>query len=441
MTDSVPTVLDEQPAKRTSPPQSPVALSSLNSMESRNSSGNRRSAKWSKVKAAMIVSQFSNSFKTLRDMSLEGVIEPASLKKQKVLGEGAFATVEQHLYQPEQGEKFAVAVKRLKPAITSHKAELEAFLQETKLLRKFRHKNIVQFVGVGSFDSATPESVMNSMFLVQEFANGGTLKRLVQNQMLQLPKRLYSYCDALRLALGIANGLKYLHEANPMVIHRDLKLENILLTGTEPSNYVAKLADFGLSALIKPKTESDCKPTTAADAKSRDAMMKEWDAKIRRTTSHSPSSLKLGKSFNVRPAGDGDNRAEMTGRTGSLMYMAPEVFKNSPYNEKVDVFSYGVILYELFQSYMMLCAISIQGTPEEVELYAEKVSEGYRPTMHSWLPQSLRDLIDQCRAQEPGQRPSMAKVVSTLTEIGESGALRELDETLIGNPQCGCVVS
>ena len=60
-------------------------------------------------------------------------------------------------------------------------------------------------------------------------------------------KYLYSYADALNWSISVAKALAYLHSAEPQVIHRDLKLDNILLGGA--SGREAKLADFGLARL------------------------------------------------------------------------------------------------------------------------------------------------------------------------------------------------
>ena len=61
----------------------------------------------------------------------------------------------------------------------------------------------------------------------------------------------YAWTDALRWLQQIAVALKYLHGLRPMVVHRDLKLENMLLTGLNPATADAKLADFGLCKLVK----------------------------------------------------------------------------------------------------------------------------------------------------------------------------------------------
>jgi serine/threonine protein kinase len=58
---------------------------------------------------------------------------------------------------------------------------------------------------------------------------GGTLKHLVTRQMLLNGRRGYSDADAISICLQMAEGLAYLHGCHPMVIHRDLKLENVLL--------------------------------------------------------------------------------------------------------------------------------------------------------------------------------------------------------------------
>lgn len=62
---------------------------------------------------------------------------------------------------------------------------------------------------------------------------------------------MYAWTDALRWLQQIAVALKYLHGLRPMVVHRDLKLENMLLTGLDPATADAKLADFGLCKLVK----------------------------------------------------------------------------------------------------------------------------------------------------------------------------------------------
>eukprot|EP00955_Chlamydomonas_euryale_P036182 350371-Chlamydomonas_euryale.AAC.6 len=63
----------------------------------------------------------------------------------------------------------------------------------------------------------------------------------------------------------------------------------------------------------------------------------------------------------------------LSGRTGTYMYMAPEMFQSKSYDERVDVFSFGVMVYEMVHKYMMVFAITLKGTEEEIEAYARKV--------------------------------------------------------------------
>lgn len=101
------------------------------------------------------------------------------------------------------------------------------------------------------------------------------------------------FIDKKSICIDIARGLAYIHNRKPdSIIHRDLKPSNILLT----ISLKAKLADFGLSILQK------------------------------------------------------DNFLEykMTGETGSYRYMAPEVLRHESYNSKVDIWSFGMVIYEIF---------------------------------------------------------------------------------------------
>jgi mitogen-activated protein kinase kinase kinase 7 len=60
---------------------------------------------------------------------------------------------------------------------------------------------------------------------------------------------------------------------------------------------------------------------------------------------------------------------------------------------QADVFSYGLMMYEVMHRYIMLSAISVLGTYEELEEYAARVAAGYRPPLHSNLPASITSII------------------------------------------------
>jgi hypothetical protein len=60
---------------------------------------------------------------------------------------------------------------------------------------------------------------------------------------------------------------------------------------------------------------------------------------------------------------------------------------------QADVFSYGVMMYEVMHRYIMLSAVSVAGTYEELEEYTARVAAGYRPPLHSNMPASITSII------------------------------------------------
>lgn len=115
----------------------------------------------------------------------------------------------------------------------------------------------------------------------------------MSNDSLQSKIRWMSECRKIEVMKDISRGLAYLHNRKPeCIIHRDLKPSNILLT----NSYRAKIADFGISC-VRPRSN---------------------------------------ESYN------------MTGETGTYRYMAPEVLTYKPYSAKVDIWSFGMIIYFMF---------------------------------------------------------------------------------------------
>ncbi|KAG8099290.1 hypothetical protein GUJ93_ZPchr0013g36090 [Zizania palustris] len=156
------------------------------------------------------------------------------------------------------------------------------------------------------------------LMLVTEFLRGGDLHQYLKE------KGALSPTVAVNFALDIARGMAYLHNEPNVVIHRDLKPRNILLVNSAANHL--KVGDFGLSKIIKAPHANDV--------------------------------------------------YKMTGETGSYRYMAPEVFKHRKYDKKVDVFSFGMILYQM-----------LEGDPpfSNYEPYeaAKHVADGHRPPFRS----------------------------------------------------------
>ncbi len=86
--------------------------------------------------------------------------------------------------------------------------------------------------------------------------------------------------------------------------------------------------------------------------------------------------------------------------------------------------------------YMMLSAICVRGVVQELEAYATRVSQGYRPPTDTKIPLEVRQLIADCWAQDPEARPSMQQVVERMQDIQELGVLSTYEG---GGPGC-CVI-
>ncbi|XP_068698007.1 mitogen-activated protein kinase kinase kinase 7-like [Montipora foliosa] len=190
--------------------------------------------------------------------------------------------------------------------------------------------------------------------LVMEYAEGGSLYNLLHWTHPTRPAPIYTASHVMSWALQCARGVEYLHGIKPKaIIHRDLKPPNLLLTkcGT-----ALKICDFG----------------TACDMKTH-----------------------------------------MTNNKGSAAWMAPEVFEGNNYTEKCDVFSFGIILWEM---------ITRRKPYEETSRYNAfsimwAVHSGTRPPLIAGIPQPIEDLMTSCWDQMPSIRPSFTRIVQILQHL------------------------
>lgn len=138
------------------------------------------------------------------------------------LGQGAFATV----YRCKN-EELGVEIAMKQVECLELKRMVDALHQETKVLKKIKHENIVRFYGV--------RQVKDSIAIFMEYAKGGSILSLISEKGALTERLVRKYCQQ------ILEGLAYLHENS--IVHRDLKCANILLDGCDN----CKLADFGIS--------------------------------------------------------------------------------------------------------------------------------------------------------------------------------------------------
>lgn len=422
---------------------------------------------------------FLQGFKTLRDMlPHESIIDANRLKVKASLGEGSFAYV--NLAELDNGR--LVAVKTLKPELLEHPEEVKLFLKETELMRKIKHPTIVELVGIGSkCDSSDSESILD-LYIVQEFCGGGSLRDVVYKQMATNKKLLYTQAEALRWCIDVAKALDYLHSANPKVIHRDLKLDNVLLTNKHLSKSSAKLADFGLAKLLAnsnkakqrqlslrslaSKSEEEFLPLERISSLNVKKMMTSLDSHSWKNdtlfetplngtspnavVSISKSPPKENNSTAVNAANGIDGTAnDMTGEAGSYAYMAPEVLRGEHYNEKADIFSFAMLMYNLFYRVIPSVLLAANGgQAEDMSMLACETANGYRPKLSDTenTPNSLNEVINQCWSGVPELRPSAEQLVKQLLEIQQSGvckggsAINEKDGGASSGTGCACTL-
>ncbi|KAL8443075.1 hypothetical protein Emag_006102 [Eimeria magna] len=148
-----------------------------------------------------------------------------------VLGKGAYAPV--HLAVHKVTGK-SVAVKIYEGFRQMEREKRALVTREVQIMRKLQHENIVKFAG--TFNE--PQAI----YIVMQHLSGGSLYGLVRNH----PKGRLSEDSARRLFMDVAKGVAYLHSQS--VVHRDLKLDNMLLDDKGR----VRLIDFGFASLLKP---------------------------------------------------------------------------------------------------------------------------------------------------------------------------------------------
>ncbi|KAG0566527.1 hypothetical protein KC19_7G070000 [Ceratodon purpureus] len=275
------------------------------------------------------------------------------------IGQGGYGKVYKATLEEENK---VVAVKR---AQRESLQGLNEFYTEIEFLSRVHHRNLLGLVGYCDDEG--------EQMLVYDYMPGGNLRHQLESHKnggvpLDFPTRL-------RIAIGSARGLLYLHtEADPPIIHRDIKAANILLDNFK----VAKVADFGLSK----------------------------QAPVPDMYGNTPSFVS-------------------TGVKGTPGYIDPEYYLTRQLTEKSDVFSFGVVLLELITGTR---AISKgKNIVREVQLRNEagEILSLVDPDVvhYPWGPlERFMRVGLKCCEDMPEKRPDMAEVVRDLESIASSSS-------------------
>ncbi|KAL5098257.1 hypothetical protein RYX36_002584 [Vicia faba] len=296
------------------------------------------------------IAAYAGSAKTFSMNEIEKATD--NFHPSRILGEGGFGLV--YRCDLEDGSK--VAVKVLKRE--DHHGDRE-FLSEVEMLSRLHHRNLVKLIGICT--------ELSSRCLVYELIPNGSVESHLHG--VDKEKNPLDWSTRIKIALGAARGLAYLHEdSSPHVIHRDFKSSNILLE----NDFTPKVSDFGLA----------------------------------------------------RTAADEDNRHISTRVMGTFGYVAPEYAMTGHLLVKSDVYSYGVVLLELLTGRK---PVDFSQPPGQENLVAwarplltsrEGLEAIIDPSLGTNVPfdsvAKVAAIASMCVQPEVSDRPFMGEVVQAL---------------------------
>nr|CCA16589.1 protein kinase putative [Albugo laibachii Nc14] len=186
--------------------------------------------------------------------------------------------------------------------------------------------------------------------IVVELCQGGSLWNVLRLKRHSLTPKMRT-----KFLLDTAKGMSYLHHFKQPILHRDLKSPNLLVD----SDYTIKISDFGL-ARVKAHVQT------------------------------------------------------MTGNCGTVQWMAPEVLGNLKYTEKADVFSFGIVVWEVMTGECPYEGLS------QVQAALGVLSRNLRPGIPKNCPPFFQRLMRSCWDRQADLRPSFSQIIVALSEAMDS---------------------
>ncbi|GLC77421.1 hypothetical protein PLESTF_001934000 [Pleodorina starrii] len=255
------------------------------------------------------------------------------------------------------------------------------------------------------------------LYIVQEYCNGGTIRDLLDRGLAGcvraggLPGLL-----ALRLALDVARGMEHIHSCR--IVHGDLKPENVLVVcGSRPTDDkqppeggVVQTGDelLALPAAATqptmPRGEFSSSPVSAVPASSGSLQLTAKVADFGLSIRMSEGATHVSQRFQGTPA-----------------YLAPEVAMAGELSPRADVWSFGLMLIELYfgcslKEIHAACA-AVHGSPDPLGRPQKPMWAYYKNVLAAITEPPFVELVSSCLAQEPRDRPTFTEIASALQDM------------------------
>ncbi|UJR25877.1 hypothetical protein I4U23_007227 [Adineta vaga] len=280
-------------------------------------------------------------------------IHPKYLTLAEKIGQGCFGDVYRGELKQTDNKSLEVAIKVLRD---QNVASMHEFLFEANRMKDFSHPNVLSLIGV------VWDPVRKAMVLLPYMKNGD-LRSYISNE-----KNRPTVRQLITWGIQVADGMEYLSALK--FIHRDLATRNCMLD----ENLICRISDFGLS---------------------RDIVDRDYYL-VPRTTTKEKNGLVI----------------QMPPRRLPIRWLSPESIESSKYTIQSDVWSYGVLLWEL---------LSRGKTPypgiDNADIFTY-VKNGYRLPQPTYCPPLLyKSAMFLCWNTDPSQRPSFAKLAQDIRHI------------------------
>ena len=238
-----------------------------------------------------------------------------------------------------------VALKVISPDVSADKRRMQRFRQEAKVASSLNQPNILTIFEFGEVDGLT--------FLATEFIDGQTLRDHLRNKRLKA-------AETLDIAIQVVAALDAAHEAR--IVHRDIKPENVMIRRRD---HVVKVLDFGLAKVTEKRSQA----------------LGEQESEAATAVKTAPGML-----------------------MGTVNYMSPEQARVLEVDERTDIWSVGVILYEMLTGLMPFGGPTTSHTLVQI---IEKETPAFPKVADA--PPELQRIIRKAMAKNPDERYQSAK--------------------------------